>query len=136
MLSAARYQGILSSCYVITLCTARTNSIVLDLLLKRNVNRGRMGHFAFKFREENDDFMNCEITLGDISIHFQIVVIDTSKECGPCSSLNFVEFIWNHIVLLQFKKYAIVAIPFETSKILYLKHHRATSDGWKTILLC
>jgi len=32
--------------------------------------------------------------------------------------------------------YAIVAMPFDTLKILYLKHHRAASDGWIMNLLC
>jgi len=54
-----------------------------------------MGPFTFEFREENNDFMNCEITLEYISIPFQTVAIDTSKECGPRSNLNFVKFIWN-----------------------------------------
>jgi len=128
--------GILSPYYVITLCIARTNSTVLDFILKKNVNRKQMGPFSFEFREENDDFMNCEITLGDISIPFEVVVIDTSKECGPRSNLNFVEFIWNRMVLLQFKKICNNCRTLETSKILYLKHHRATSEGWKTSLLC
>jgi len=83
-----------NSYYVITLCIAQTNSTVLEFLLKKNVNREKMGPFTFEFREENnDDFMKCEITLGDVSIPFQTVVIDTSKECGPRSNLNFVEFI-------------------------------------------
>ena len=85
---------ILSSYYIITSCIAWTNSTVLDLL-KRNVNQERMGPFTFEFREENNDFMNCEITLEYISIPFQTVAIDTSKECGPRSNLNFVKFIWN-----------------------------------------
>jgi hypothetical protein len=73
--------------------------------------------------------MNYEITLEDISVPFQIVAIDTSKECGPRSNLNFVDFVWNYLILLKFKKYAIVTVTFDTPKILYLKHHRAASEG-------
>jgi hypothetical protein len=44
------------------------------------------------------------------------------KECRPRSNLKFVDFIWNYLILLQFKKYVIVAVPFETPKILYLNN--------------
>jgi hypothetical protein len=67
---------------------------------------------------------------------FKIVFIDTSNECGPRSNLNFVDFIWNYLISLQFKKYATVVVPFETTKILYLKQYRTTSEAWKTNLLC
>jgi len=103
-----------------------------------NENRGQnftIGPFTFKLRgEENTSFINYEITHEDISIPFQIVAIDTSKECGPRSNLNFVDFIWNYLVLLKFKLYATVVILFDTPRILYLKHHRAASEGWKTNL--
>jgi hypothetical protein len=43
-----------------------------------------MGPFTFEFREGNNgDILNCEITLTDIPIPLQIVVIDTSKKWGP-----------------------------------------------------
>jgi hypothetical protein len=95
---------------------------------------------TFKFEcqgaENEDDFKNYEISLEDISLPFQFFFIDTSKECGPRSNLNCVDFIWNYLVLLQFKKYALVAVPFDMAKILYLKHYRATSETWKANLMC
>jgi hypothetical protein len=130
--------GILNSYHVIALSIARTSSTTaFDCLSKKNVTREQIGPFKLEFREENnEDFMHCEITLGDISLPFNIIIVDTTKECGPRSNLNYVEFLWNHMVLLQFKKYAIVAVPFEIPTIFYLKHYRATSEGWKTSLLC
>jgi hypothetical protein len=67
---------------------------------------------------------------------FQILFINMSKECEPYSNWNFVNFIWNYLIILKLRKYAIIAVPFETTKILYLKHHRAASEAWKTNLMC
>jgi hypothetical protein len=81
----------------------------------------------FKLSEEenndDDDCMFYDIIYEDISIPFHILVIDTTKECGPRSNLNFVEFIWKYLAVIKFKMYAIVAMPFNTPKIVYLKHH-------------
>jgi len=34
------------------------------------------------------------------------------------------------------KMYAIICVPLDTPTILYLNHHRAVSDGWKSDNLC
>jgi len=39
--------------------------------------------FVWSKEEENDDFTMYDITHDNISIPFQILTIDTSKECGP-----------------------------------------------------
>ena len=78
---------------------------------------------------DNDDFLYYEISYEGISIPFRIIVMDATKECYPESNLNFVEFIWKYLAVVKFKMYAIVVVPFATPKILYLKHHRANSEG-------
>jgi hypothetical protein len=75
----------------------------------------------------------------DISIIFKILPINTLQECGPHSNLNFVEFLGNHLALLNIKMYAIVPIPTDNLPppcILYMKHHRAASDVWMMNSLC
>jgi len=55
---------------------------------------------------------------------------------GPRTCLDFTEFIWNNLGVFSFKMYAVVAAPFDTPKILYLQHHRAGSDGWRSDFFC
>jgi hypothetical protein len=63
------------------------------------------------------------------------IIIDTAKACDPGSTLNFVEFISKDLIIVRFEMYAIVVIP-DKLKILYLKLHRSSSEGWKTNSLC
>jgi hypothetical protein len=80
-----------------------------------------IGSFVFSFGEE--DLVDYTITYNGISVPFQIFPIDTLKQCGSHSNLNFVEFIWN-FYLMKYKMNAITAVPFdENIRVLYLKHH-------------
>ena len=61
--------------------------------------------------------------------------------CGPLSDLNFVNFIWDHSERLSFVKYAILLFPSHTDRPppllwLFLKYHKARSDGWTDIDGC
>ena len=115
----------------VTLYETKINSPILDPLLRRNQNF-TIGSFEFRLREEQENTADStlyDITNGDIKVTFKIITIDTSIECGPRSCLNFAEFIWNNLGIFIFEMYAIVAVPFDTPKILYLQHHRAASDG-------
>ena len=88
-----------SSYFAVALCIAKTNSTILDPLLRR-IQKLMIGPYEFHLHEEQvniPDYIFYEITYEDISVSFQIVAIDTSIECGPHSSLNFVEFIWNNL---------------------------------------
>jgi hypothetical protein len=133
--------GMFSSYFTITICIAKTNSAILDPLLRKGGNQMQnfmIGPFTFKLsvEEENNDVCKfCDIT-EDITIPFQITAVDTLKECGPHSNLNFVEFIWRYLAILKLKIYAIVALPFDTPRILNLKHHQAASEGWIMNSLC
>jgi len=99
-----------------------------------------IGPFEFQLQENQLnalDYKVYNITYENTSVLFQIISIDTTTECAPRSCFNFVEFIWNYLGLFRFKMYAIVAVPFgDEPTILYLQHHRATSDGWPKDFLC
>jgi hypothetical protein len=71
-----------------------------------------------------------------VTLTFLLVLVDTAIDCSPRASLNFVEFIWHNIKTLAFIKYAIVCTPLETPKILFLRHSRDASDGWRTFNPC
>jgi len=47
-----------------------------------------------------------------------------------------VEFIRANNKTFAFIKYAIVCIPLETPKVLFLRHYRAAFEGWRTFNLC
>ena len=122
---------------IITLYVAITDSIILDHILGRN-GRGpnfTIGSFVFSLGEEYLGYYT--ITYNGISLPFQFIPIYTLNECGPQSNLNFVEFIWD-FYMLKCKLFAITAVPFddENIRVLYLKHHRAASDGWTMRSLC
>ena len=70
---------------------------------------------------------------------------NTNFSSGPCrrngglrssGMQNFVDLILENIKTFAFIKYAIVCVPLETPKILFLRHYRAASDGWRTYNLC
>ena len=46
-----------------------------------------------------------------ISVPFQIIATDTSKDCGPYFAINFVEFIWNHVALINLTLQTPSSIP-------------------------
>jgi len=111
--------GMLSS-YFAVICIAKTNSTILDPLLRRS-QKFTIGPFEFRLREEQVN--TPDYTYEDISVPFQIVAIDTLIECERHSSLNFVEFIWNNLGIFRFKMYAIVAFPFDKPRLLYIHHY-------------
>ena len=89
------------------------------------------------FSEEDsvyEDYIFYDIAYEDISVPFKFLAIDTSKYCGPRSALQFVEFIWNNMALINFKMYSTVAMAFDTPRIVHFKHYRAASDGWKNVM--
>ena len=68
--------------------------------------------------------------------NFHLVLFDATVDCGPRACINFVEFIWDNIKTFAFIKYAIVCVPVDTPKILFLCHYRSSSDVWRTYNLC
>lgn len=89
--------------------------------------------YKYVFSKRDDNFCILVIVFG--------IDIDTSLSfCGPCSSVDFVRFIWEHSELFRFKKYAITLLPsysdFHPPRMLFLKHHRADSNGWNNACLC
>jgi len=92
--------------------------------------------FIFSFK---GDFWIYNVTHYGISLPFQIVPIDTIKECGPHSNLNLVEFVLDFSAFIKCKMFAITAVPLDNDnspRILYVKHNQAASEGWMIHSLC
>ena len=89
-----------------------------------------IGFFSFQFRSRGAfecyaDFSANDISYEGVALTFHLVLVDATVDCSPRASLNFVQFIWNNIKTFAFIKYAIVCVPLETPKILFLRHYRA-----------
>jgi hypothetical protein len=98
--------GMFNLYFAITLCIAVNSSAILDPLLGRNGYQRQtftIGPFKFTLHAENreNEFLLFDIMHNDIAIIFQILPIDTLQECGPHSNLNCIEFLWNHLALLN-----------------------------------
>jgi hypothetical protein len=112
----------------------------LGPLLKKST-KFTIGFFNFQFgaRGAFERYADCsayDISYEGETLTFYLVLVDATVDCSPRTCLNFVEFIWDNIKTFAFIKYAIVCIPLETPKILFLRHYRAASHGWRTHNLC
>jgi hypothetical protein len=95
--------------------------------------------FVFEDEEPGLDVYFYTTTRGNFSMLFSFFGVDSLASCGPLPNLNFVNFIWDHSERLSFVKYAILLFPSHTYRppiLLFLKYHRARSDGWTDIDGC
>jgi len=100
-----------------------------------------MCSFDFRFRsrgafERYADFSAYDISYEGVTLTFHLVLVDATVDCGPRTCINFVDFILDIIKTFAFIKYAIVCVPLDTLTILFLRHCRSASDGWRTYNLC
>jgi len=65
--------------------------------------------------------------------------VDAVTPCNYRSNVDFVHFVWEHFERFPLKKFSITILPrenapvpfrLEDTRLLYLKHYRALSDGW------
>ena len=115
-------------------------STILGPLLQKAA-KFTIGSFNFQFRsrgafETYADFSAYEVSYEGVTLTFHLVLVDATVDCTTQECLNFVEFIWDNSKTFAFIKYAIVCVPLETPKILFLRHYRAASDGWRTYNHC
>ena len=127
----------LDSYDIMTLNVAITDSIIVDYILGINgimVQNFTVVSFVFSHREA----YYFSITYNDISLDFKIITLDTLKNCGPLSNLNFVEFLWDASSKEKCTSFAITAVPFpnEIIRVTCFKYYRAASDGLTMRALC
>ena len=81
------------------------------------------------------DYSLFTVSQGDEAVQLLVGVVD-SVTCGAKRSIKLLEFLWDTTVLFAFQKYGIVCVPFDSPKVLYLRHYTATSGGWTQTSLC
>jgi len=81
-------------------------------------------------------FSAYDISYEGVTLTFHLVLVEPTVDCAHRACIIFMEFICDNIKTFAFIKYAIVCVPLDTHKILFLRHYRSASDGWRTYKLC
>jgi len=93
--------------------------------------------FAFTLTNADDAHMNMfhyAMSYENVRLPVTFVGVDTVRQCGPLSNVDLVHFMWENFIRLSYKKYALVLSPRGSdvlSELLFWKHYRFDSDGWK-----
>ena len=93
--------------------------------------------FIFTLLDSDDapvDLFHYTVLYGDVTLQESISGIDSNKQCGPQSNIDQVYFVWENFLRFSYKKYAIaLSIRGSASrpKLMFLKHYRVESDGWR-----
>jgi len=74
----------------------------------------------------------------NVRLPVSFVGVDNVKHCDPLSNIDLVHFVWDNFILFIYKKYALVLSPRGSAlpELLFLKHYRVESDGWKDKANC
>jgi len=101
----------------------------------------QLGPFHFELFDALDDFCTYHVRCGDFKKtinFFDIDAVDLSF-CNFRSNVDFVHFVWENYDKFPVQKFAITILPqddapvpfrLEDTRLLYLEHYRAPSDGW------
>jgi len=83
--------------------------------------------------EANKDLFHYHVSFEGTILLVSLMGIDTSEHCYPNSNTDLVYFVWSNFLRFTFKKSAMVLSPRGAAplELLFLKHFRVPSDGWK-----
>ena len=127
----------------ITIIVAMTDPSVTPLLRwlfqKITVPTFAINHsFFFTLVNADDaslDMFHYSLSCGNITIPISILGIDTDTLCGPLWNVDVVHFVWDNFIRFIYKRYALALAPHSTAsplpELLFVKHYRVESDGWK-----
>ena len=94
----------------------------------------------FTFTLTNDDDVHLDlfhyfVSSEDINMPISVLAIDTDKLCGPQSNIDLVHFTWENFIRFSYKRYGMAIAPQGVRsllpELLFVKHYRVESDGWK-----
>jgi hypothetical protein len=136
--------GIVNSFDSVTIFVALTEDPLIDILFRRGddiLDNFTLDSFDFIFIAEDDglDIYHYTVSHENFATLFTFFGISTSNYCDSLSNLNFVNFIWDNSDRLSFAKHAILLFSPQQSQppiLLFLRYHRAKSDGWTDIDRC
>jgi hypothetical protein len=133
----------------VSLLVALTDDDILNILFQRTEIAFTLFHIDdFRFELESDDGMDIlhyRVSYrDDVAITVTCIGVD-SRDCGPCSNLDFVYFMWTHFERFGFRKHAVTLLPPDLANpqssddfplMRCLTDHRALSDGWRDSSNC
>jgi len=100
-----------------------------------------IGSFLFELLQALIDSCVYRVRSGDFDTKVIFYGIDAETLYNYRSNVDFVHFVWEHFERFPLRKFAITILPrdnaptpfrLEGTRLLYLKHYRAISDGcWK-----
>jgi len=81
--------------------------------------------------EAQKDLYHYHVSFEGTTLLVSLLGIDTSEHCYPNSNTNY--FVWTNFLRFTFKKFAMALSPRGAAppELLFLKHFRVPSDGWK-----
>jgi hypothetical protein len=118
---------------------SRKQFLHLGLVLQETGVPNRIFIFSIHIRQRVctfSDYSTYDITYESVTLHFRLVLVDASPNCGPRPSTKFSEFIFRNIKIFNFLNFTILCVPLDTPTILYLQHYRSSSEGWNTHIIC
>jgi len=98
-----------------------------------------IGSFQFELLQALIDSCDYRVRSGGFDTKVNFYGIDADTLCNYRSNVDFVHFVWEHYERFLLRKFAITILPrdnaptslrLEGTRLLYLKHYRAISDGW------
>jgi len=101
----------------------------------------QIGSFQFELFQELDDCCAYHVRCGNFKIIIKVYGVDEDDSlfCNYRSNVDFIHFVWEIFERYPIQKFAITVLPrdnapiplrLEGTRLLYLKHYRALSDGW------
>jgi hypothetical protein len=132
--------------------TSRSRSQLLNLIFQRLLpNSGFLfDKFLFHFvgKEPNTDIYYYDISERSVPafrLRIAFFGITTTRDCGPESNLDLVQFCFDYAERFNSIKYALVLLPkfmyrrpfgYCLPRLICLRYYRALTDGWRDEFNC
>jgi len=140
--------GKLDSYDAIAIFVAMTNPKTAPILgwhlqhLRALLPRAFAIDFTFTLTNDDDAHLNMfhyVMSYENVRLPVTFVGVDTVEQCFPLSNVDLVHFVWENFIRFSYKKITLALSPRGSDRppaLLFLKHYRVDSDGWKDKALC
>jgi hypothetical protein len=115
--------------------------IILILLQQETdpIHQFNLGPFEFHLlQNELNDVCRYRVSRGNHALTLIVIGIHTTNSCGVFGNVDFVNFIWDSMIIC-FRRHSITLIPpvyLQGRLGLCLQHYMVRSSGWDFITRC
>ena len=99
--------------------------------------------FTFNLTNDDDahlDLFHYFVSSEEINMPISVLGIDNDTLCGTLSNIDLVHFTWENFIRFSYRRYAMSLAPQSVRslllELLFVKHYRVESDGWKVTGNC